>query len=433
MKVLVLGSGAKDHAIAWWFSKSKLIEALYVAPSNPGTKGFAVNLPDLNPPDKDQVLEACKANGIDFVFIGTEAPLLTGVIDHLNKNGISTFGAPSYAVKLEGDRSYSRTFAKKYNIPVPNYKIFKTEEEFEKYLKENEGKTFSIKPNDLSPSRVMIISSEYIDLLAYGKKLLEKGPVVVEDRIDGLHITVSILMDNNGYFVLPICSEYTKREHTDRGHGVVTGGMGAVCPVPLSQNLIDRIMNKVVHPTFKALKAEKIYYKGILTFSLLITPEFEPVLVDYHVRLNDPATQAIVPIIKNDLCELMIAMQNNTLKQVEPKTSGKSSVSVVIASEGYPENTVTGMKLEPVSPQYMNNAIDNGTYVFFGAVTETGGAIVTNGGRAATVVGVDSNIMMANSKVYNMIDGVSFDGSWYRSDIGDKFFDSASNGNMPLR
>ena len=205
MRVLVLGSGAKDHAITWWFSKSKLIEALYVAPGNPGTSAFAINLPDVNPSDKDQVLSSCKENNIDFVFIGTEAPLLTGVIDHLNKNGIQTFGAPSYAVKLEGDRSFSRTFAKKYNIPIPDYRIFTTEKELQDFLKANEGKNFTIKPNDLSPSRVMIISNEYEALMAYGKKLLKKGPVVVEDCIEGMQVTASVLMDNEGYFVLPIC------------------------------------------------------------------------------------------------------------------------------------------------------------------------------------------------------------------------------------
>ena len=127
MRVLVLGSGAKDHAIAWWFSKSKLIEGLYVAPGNPGTTSFAVNLPDVDPSDKNQVLAACKKNNIDFVFIGTEGPLQTGVIDHLNKNGIETFGAPGYALKLDADRKFSREFAKKHNIPIPDYRIFNNE------------------------------------------------------------------------------------------------------------------------------------------------------------------------------------------------------------------------------------------------------------------------------------------------------------------
>ena len=423
MKVLVLGSGAKDHAIAWWFSKSKLIEGLYVAPSNPGTSAFAVNLPDVDPSDKDQVLAACRENGIDFVFIGTEEPLQTGVVDHLNKNGIETFGTPGYALKLDSDRSFSREFATKYGIPIPDYHIFKDAKELESFLKENKGTTFTIKPNDLSPSRVMISSSNTDALLSYAKTLLKKGPVVVEDHIDGKSVTLSILMDNEGYFILPICSEYTKREHTDVGYGVATGGMGAVCPLPLDQDTRDAVLGKIVHPTFKALKKEKLYYKGILTFSLSISDK-GPVLLDYHVRLNDPATQAMVPLMRNDLCELMTAMHNNTLKQVVLETTDSSAVAVVIASEGYPEETKTGSKLATVPPQYMANSFEGGTFLFFGAVESRKDGIYTTGGRAATVVGVDRNIILANSRVYDSIDLVNFDGSWYRSDIGVKFFES---------
>ncbi len=425
MKVLVLGSGAKDHAIAWWFSRSKLIEGLYVAPSNPGTSSFAVNLPDLDPSDKDQVLKACRENGIDFVFIGTEGPLQTGVIDHLNKNGIATFGAPSYAIKLDNDRSFSREFAKKYSIPIPNYQIFKTEKTLSNFLRKNEGRTFTIKPNDLSPSRVMISSSDYDTLMDYAKNLLKKSPVVVEDHIEGQQATISILMDNKGYFTLPVCYEYTKREHTDRSIGVPTGGMGAVCPLPLEKDVREQITKKIIQPTFKALKAEKLYYRGILTFSILLS-EDGPILVDYHVRLNDPATQAMVPIITNDLCELMIAMQNDTLKEMELKTTGNSTVAVVIASEGYPSETVVGKRLSSIQPQNMSNAIDKGHLLFFGAVKATDEGIVTTGGRAATVVGIDKNTLLANSKAYSAIDMVNFDGSWYRSDIGVKFFENVA-------
>ena len=180
----------------------------------------------------------------------------------------------------------------------------------------------------------MISSSDYDELLSYGKKLLEKGNVVVEDYINGKHVTISILMDNEGYFILPICYEYVKRERPDKGTGVPTGGMGAICPLALEQNELDMLYKQIVHPTFKALKAEKLYYTGVLTFSTMLTND-GPYLVDYHVRLNDPATQAMVPIIKNDLCELMIAMKNNTLKYIQPETTGGSAVAVVIASEGY--------------------------------------------------------------------------------------------------
>ena len=425
MKVLVLGSGAKDHAIAWWFSKSKLIEGLYVAPGNPGTSDFAVNLPDVDPSDKKQVLAACKKNGIDFVFIGTEGPLQTGVIDHLNKNGIETFGAPGYALKLDADKAFSKGFAAKHNIPIPNYRVFNNEKDLSGYLKDNQGKTFTIKPNDLSPSRVMISSSDYDELLSYARNLLEKGNVVVEDFIDGRHVTISILMDNEGYFILPVCYEYVKRERPDKGKGVPTGGMGAICPLALEQSDLDMLYKQIVHPTFKALKAEKLYYTGVLTFSTLLTND-GPYLVDYHVRLNDPATQAMVPIIKNDLCELMLAMKNNTLKYIQPETTGDSAVAVVIASEGYPGNPEVGKELREIPQQYASNAINNGTYIFFGAVEQRKDGIYTTGGRAATVVGVDRNIILANSRVYKSIDLVSFDGSWFRSDIGVKFFETVS-------
>ena len=196
----------------------------------------------------------------------------------------------------------------------------------------------------------MISSSDTKALLDYAKTLLKMGPVVVEDHIEGRQATISILMDNEGYFILPICYEYTKREHTDVGAGVPTGGMGAVCPFPLESEIKETIARTIIHPTFKALKQEKLYYRGILTFSVLIGQN-GPVLVDYHVRLNDPATQAMVPIMKNDLCELMMAMQSNTLKSIALETTGNSSVAVVIASEGYPENTVTGERLAAIRPK----------------------------------------------------------------------------------
>lgn len=423
MKVLVLGSGAKDHAIAWWFSKSKFIEGLYVAPSNPGTASFAVNLPDVDPSDKDQVLAACKKYGIDFVFIGTEGPLQTGVIDHLNANGIDTFGAPGYAIKIENDRRFSREFATRHGIPIPDYHIFSEEKALKAFLEKNTGKPFTIKPNGLSPSRVMISSCDTKTLFDYSKKLLAKGDVVVEDYIDGKHATISILLDNEGFFRLPSCYEYTKREHTDKGTGIPTGGMGAVCPLSVEPEIRELIKSRIVMTTFKGLVEENLFYKGILTFSITVTDK-GPVLLDYHVRLNDPATQAMVAIIKNDLCGLMMAMKDNTLKDIKRELNGKSAVAVVIASDGYPEDTKVGQKLNEIPPHYMSNAIDNGTLLFFGAVESREDGIYTTGGRAATIVGVDKNIMMANSKAYNAIDLVSFDGSWHRSDIGVKFFEN---------
>lgn len=424
MKVLVLGSGAKDNAITWWFSKSKLIEGLYMAPGNPGVTSFAINLPKVDPADGAQVLAACKEYGIDFVFCGTEAPLLTGVIDLLNENGISTFGAPSYAIKIETDRKFSREFAQRHGIPMPASKVFESEKEIAAFLKANSGKTFTIKPNGNSPSRVMISSDDYDALYSYACNLLKKGPVLIEDHLTGIPITMSILCDDKGYLRLPICSEYTKREHADKGYGVPTGGMGAVCPIAISPETHDKVSNLIIRPTFRSLREEGLFYKGVLTFSIMITKE-GPVLLDYHVRLNDPATQAIVSVINNDLVELMTDMKNNNLDSQKLDLTGKSAVAVVVASEGYPENTEVGAKLGYVPAKIMGNKLDEGHYVFFGAVESRNGSMYTTGGRAATIVGTGVNVLAANEAAYNAIDDVTFDGSWYRDDIGTKFFETA--------
>lgn len=425
MKVLVLGSGAKDHAIAWWFSKSKLIDGLFVAPGNPGTADFAVNLSSVNPSDKNAVLEVCKKYGIDFVFIGTENPLFTGVIDYLNSNGISTFGAPGYAIKLEGDRKFAKEFAVRNGVKVPSYKVFNNEKALSEYLRKNKDKMFAIKPNGLSPSRIMVNSSDYKTLVDFAKKQIsKKEEVILEESIDGLTLTISILLDEKGALFLPVCSEYTKSEHGE--NGVITGGLGAVCPVPVSDEIKQALEEKIIKPTLQGLKKEQMFYKGILTFSVIMQGN-EPYLVDYHVRLNDPATQAFVPLIKNDLVEIMLAMQNNTLDSISLETSDKCSVSVVIASEGYPENPKTGVKLNTVKGNFMNNSLNTKPYLFFGAVEDDGkGSIVTNGGRAATFVGVGDSIIDANAAVYGCIDSVSFKGAWHREDVGNKFFVSAT-------
>ena len=418
MKVLVLGSGAKDAAIAWWFSKSRLIEELYVAPANPGTRDYAINLDKLNPSDKEQVLEVCKKHGIDLVFIGTEAPLICGVIDYLAENGIKTCGTPMYAMKLESDRIFSREFAKKYKIPMPDFNLFKTEKELQSFLKKNAKKTFTIKPNALSPSRVIVNSSDFDVIMSYAKEHFKSADVILEDYIEGMPVTFTMFLDEKGHLDMPLCSEYSRREHSDSD--IITGGMGSVCPVPLNNDSLTNIYDKIINPTLKGMKKEKLLYRGVLTFSIMLNG-CEPYLVDYHVRLNDPATQTFAVLVKNDLCEIMNAMNSDTLSDIQLETTGNSSVGVVIASSGYPSKPKTGCKI-----QYSSYP-ENNSYMFFGAVSERGNGLFTNGGRIATIVGIADNILNANSTAYGNIDSVKFNGSWYREDIGSKFFSSTVN------
>ncbi len=418
MKVLVLGSGAKDHAISWWFSQSRLISGLYVAPGNIGTQAIAVNLA-IDPSDPEQVYEACKTHGIDFVFVGTEAPLFTGVIDYLNERGIDTFGAPSKTLKLEGDRNFARMFSDRHNIPTPTHVLFDDANKLSEYLKRHEGERFVVKSNAISPSRVMVDSSEYDTLMNFSKGLLTTGPIILEEHLNGLPITITLFLDNNGYLMLPTSSDYMKVEEG----GLPTGGMGSICPVPLQKESIQAVIDTIIEPALFGLKAEKMSYKGVLTISVIITKN-GPILVDYHVRFNDPAAQAFVPLIHTDVVDILNAMKNNTLSSLKLEVSTKSAVALVVASEGYPEKPIIGKQLAPMPASLLFNSFEGAPHYFFGGVQEYDGKLVTTGGRCVTVVGVGYNIMNANKNAYKGVKYVNFEGAWYRQDIGNRFFEN---------
>jgi phosphoribosylamine--glycine ligase len=413
-----LGSGAKDHAIAWWFSQSRLIDGLFVAPGNVGTESIATNL-GINPSDPKEVYQACLEHNIDFVFIGTEAPLFTGVIDYLNERGIDTFGAPSKALRLEGDRDFSRTFTDRHNIPTPTHHVFDTESPLSAYLKRHQGERFVVKSNAIAPSRVMIDSSDYEALMHFARTLLPSGPIMLEEHLGGLPVTITLLLDNGGYLMLPPSSDYMK---AGKG-GLPTGGMGSICPVPLGSEQLSGLVENIIEPTLYGLKVEGMAYKGVLTISVIITSK-GPILVDYHVRFNDPAAQAIVPLVRTDIVDILAAMREDTLGNLKLEVSTDSSVALVVASEGYPERPVVDKELEPVPAALMLNAFQDAPYYFFGGVQRKDGKLMTTGGRCVTVVGIGKNIIEANQKAYNGVQFISFPGSWYRADIGNKFFEN---------
>ena len=418
MRVLVLGSGAKEHAIAWWFSQSRLINGLFVAPGNVGTQSIATNLA-IDPSDPKQVYEACSTHGIDFVFVGTEAPLFTGVIDYLNERGIDTFGAPSRALKLEGDRNFSRMFTDRHNIPTPTHALFDDEQKLSEYLKRHEGERFVVKSNAIAPSRVMIDSSDYHSLMEFSKNILATSPIILEEHLNGLPITVTLFLDNKGYLALPTSSDYMKAEEG----GLPTGGMGSICPVPLQEEVSQALVDTIIEPTLFGLKAERMAYKGVLTISVIITKR-GPILVDYHVRFNDPAAQAFVPLIKTDIVDILNAMKHDTLSSITLEASTKSTVALVVASEGYPEKPIIGKDLEPMPASLMLNTFEGAPRYYFGGVQEIEGKLVTTGGRCVTVVGVGYNIMNANKNAYKGVKHVHFEGAWFRKDIGDRFFEN---------
>lgn len=420
MRLLILGSGAKDHAITWFFSQSKLINGLYVAHGNIGTEGIAVNLKYVNPSSPESVYRACLLHNIDTVFIGTEAPLLTGVVDFLKEKGITVFGTPSHCLILENDREYTRDFSTKNNIQIPAHKIFKDYNSLSKFLDKNEGKRFVIKSNEQAPSRVMIDSDNKQALLSFAKKLLENTPILLEDHIEGLPLTITLFIDKKGYLTLPFCSEYTK---TEEG-GLPTGGMGAICPVPISKENKIEIEEKIIKPVLKGMESENLLYRGVLTLSIILNKTKGPILVDYHVRLNDPATQAIIPLIKSDAVSIYESINNDTIKDFKLELSNDTCTAIVLASEGYPGNPIINKELSPISSPLLFNTFSKDLPLFFyGSVEKDGSKYVTTGGRCVTIVGRSSNIIKSGEEAYKAIKHINFDGMWYRKDIGIKFYD----------
>lgn len=422
MRVLVLGFGAKDHAILWWFSKSSFISELFIAPGNLCTEEIAINLSNVNPANPEDVYSSCIENKIDLVFIGTEAPLFTGVVEYLTTRGIEVFGAPSKSIKIEGDRSFARAFTQRHNIPVPRNSLFGDIEGLEKYLRRHSGETFTIKSNSVSPSRIMLTSSDTDALVDYATTLLAKGPVLLEEFIPGISVTCTIIMDRNGYLALPITSDFNM---VSNDNVTPTGGMGAVCPVPVIENIKEQIINEIVEPTLYGMKVEQLSYKGILTFSIIVNNVNKPILVDYHVRFNDPATQAMVPIITTDLITILNAAREDRVNEITLETTEDCSVAVVLASNGYPLRPELNKTIEGLSCAFLTNIAEKKPMIFCGAIQrDKDGNAVTTGGRNITVVGIGKNLKEANKKAYDLIKGKRFNSLWYRDDIGNKFFQS---------
>ncbi len=418
MRVLLLGSGAKDHAVAWWFSKSCYLSELYVAPGNLATGRFAINLPSVNPADPAAVYQACREHRIDYVFIGTEAPLFTGVVQYLTERGIAVFGAPQESTKLEGDRSFSRAFTARHNIPIPRNSLFGDMESLRKYLTRHQGENFTIKSNSVTPSRIMLSSSDTAALLSYADVLFKRGPVLLEESIAGIPASCTLLLDRNGYIMLPVTSDYTKKATDD---DTPTGGMGALCPVPILNEVQDKIVERIINPTLYGMQVEQLAYKGILTLSLMITPEREPYLVDYHVRFNDPAAQAMIPIIKTDIISILSAVSEDKVSSVKLSTTDECTVAVVLASKGYPMQPETGIEIKGLTSMFMM-PVAEGPMVFCGAIQEKDGKAVTTGGRNLTIVGKGSSIAEANRSAYDVIKRKNFRNLWYRDDIGNAYF-----------
>lgn len=418
MKVLVLGSGAREHAIVWKFSRTLGKESLFAAPGNAGMEELAT-LININPDkDNDAVVDACRRNGIDFVFVGPEIPLANGIVDALTEAGIAAFGPHRKAAQLESSKVFSKKFMNRHAIPTAQAHEFKHESEFKDYMKTVSGKIV-IKKSGLAAGKGVFESDDKKALTDFGLDILKTDKLLAEEFLTGYEISVFVLMDGKHYVMLPPCADFKKAGENDMGPN--TGGMGAICPVPcVTPELKNEIDSTIVKPVMAGLKKDGLSYKGLIYIGLMMT-ETGPKVLEFNVRFGDPETQ---PLLMGMPCHfefLANAIKDQKLDELETEGAfdftGRAAVGVVVASEGYPGTYKKNCEVTAL-PENRSDLM-----VFHaGTVRDGDGVLRTTGGRCFTVTGLGETLQEAAEKAYAAVREVQFPGYWCRKDIGKKFF-----------
>ena len=420
MKVLVLGSGGREHAIAWKLSQSSQLTKLYIAPGNAGTQSLGENVSlDLN--DFDSIGKFSLENEITIIVVGPEGPLVNGIHNYFSGNpkykSITLIGPKKEAAILEGSKDFSKKFMKKYNIPTAKYKSFdvNTIDEGIVYL-ETLNSPYVLKADGLAAGKGVLIIDDLYKAKKEFKSILNDNlfgaagnKVVIEEFLNGIELSVFVITDGKNYKILPEAKDYKRIGENDTG--LNTGGMGAVSPVPFAnREFMDKVENQVIIPTIKGLIKEDIEYSGFIFFGL-ISVKGDPYVIEYNCRLGDPETEVILPRLKSDLLDLFDGIASNTLSERDVVIDPRSASTVMIVSGGYPEKYEQGKEVS------IGN-INEKSIVFHAGTKQGDGATLTNGGRVMSVTSYGKDIESSLKVSYESIENISFEKMYYRKDIG---------------
>jgi phosphoribosylamine---glycine ligase len=420
MRILVLGSGAREHALAWKLARGRGVERVFAGPGNAGTAAVCGNLPDVDPMRFDTVRDACRAHRIDCVLVGPEAPLAAGVADALRAEHIATIGPGRSAARLEASKAFSKAFLLRNGIPTAEAATFADATALHAHLEANRGRRLVVKKSGLAAGKGVLVSEDPAELSVFGAAALHDGEVLVEECLEGWEVSVFGLSDGAAHLVLPPCTDF-KRAH-DGDEGPNTGGMGSICPVPPADAaFMARVEAEVVGPVYRALSREGLAYTGVLYFGLMVTPS-GPKVLEFNVRFGDPETQVLMPMIDADFASVVEAMAVGGLAGLVAERAGRpwaapgAALGVVVASRGYPERSEKGSVVDPIAVPRPDEAL-----VFHASTSVAEGRVVTGGGRCFTVVGIGADLLEASRRAYAAVPAVRFDGAWHRGDIGARF------------
>jgi len=425
MNILIIGSGGREHAFAWKIKQSPLCNSLFIAPGNTGTALFGTNL-SIAIADFENLAAAALENKIDLILVGPEEPLVKGITDFFQNNEltkhIQIIGPSMQAAQLEGSKAYAKDFMTRHGIPTAAYKEF-TVNDFDggiKYLDEHEYPVV-LKADGLAAGKGVIICKTVLEaraefeLMLLRSKFGEAGKkVVVEDFLEGIELSVFVLTDGVDYVLLPEAKDYKKIGKGDTG--LNTGGMGAVSPVPiLTDELKQKIIDQIVEPTINGLQKDNLNYKGFVFIGLMINKN-EPMVIEYNCRMGDPETEVVLPRLKNDIVELLVATSNKSLKKQKIKTDERSAVAIVAVSGGYPGDFKKNIIINGLDSYHLPDS-----FLFHAGTLQKENGIVTNGGRVLVAVSFGENIKEAAEHSDYLLQQIHFEDMLYRDDIGFEF------------
>ena len=420
MNILVVGGGGREHAIITALSKSPKVEKIWAAPGNGGISALAECFP-VKATDLDGILGLAKKLNPDFVFVAPDDPLVMGMVDRLNEAGFRTFGPRANAAILEGSKVFSKALMKKYGIPTAGYETFTDADKAIEYIKAQNSYPAVIKCDGLALGKGVIIAKDFEEAEAAVKSMLLDGKfgksgseIVVEEFMTGPEVTVLAFTD--GKTVKPMISSMDHKRANDNDEGLNTGGMGTIAPNPCYTDTFKaECMEKIFKPTIAAMQKEGRPFKGCLYFGLMLTPNGAKV-VEYNCRFGDPETQVVLPLLETDLVDIMEAVWEEKLDQLDIKWSDKSCACVVIASGGYPEKYETGKEISGLDEKGQSPL----AYVYHAGTKLENGKYYTVGGRVLGVTATGADLREALDKAYKAVDAITFEKAHHRNDIGQR-------------
>ena len=419
MNILILGSGGREHAFAWKIAKSSSCNKLFIAPGNAGTDEVGTNI-NINVTDFDKIKEFVLLESIDIVVVGPEDPLVNGIYDFFKTDEelekVSLIGPSKEGAKLEGSKEFAKEFMIRHEIPTAKYQAFTKSNLEEGYaFLESLSAPYVLKADGLAAGKGVLILNDLQEakdelkaMVADAKFGTASSTVVIEEFLDGIELSVFVLTDGNSYKILPSAKDYKRIGVGDTG--LNTGGMGAISPVPFADRFyIEKVEREIIIPTIEGLKKDNITYKGFIFFGL-INVKGQPKVIEYNVRMGDPETEVVIPRIKSDLLHLFKGIDDGTFSEKDLDITEEVATTVMLVSGGYPEAYEKDKKISGIE------SVEDS--IVFHAGTKNDGSVKTNGGRVIALTSFGEDLENALTKSFESAEKISFEGKYYRKDIG---------------